>query len=1068
MPSTSVAAPRQPYPPLHRSALPPLPFSLRNTPHLATTMGTSATSSRGPSSAARFRSAVTMPTALHLHRPRWPWCESAVASLTSSGRRAVTPSHLHTITGEHSRVPEHGVHGVDVSWLHRPGPKSSPLQKKQPQPPQQPPQQPRQQKAPITPPKPTGDGGQEEVERPEPLNSAKAKDANSFFSSLTRRKSTGSLTHASKSNRKCGVPQRCVLNVDPNRPRHCLPELNPGSLRKVSFCVDVEVVGYARPACEGTSQENPNSEQQTVRSKLSDRAEGETLKQSRSLTEEKEADGGPTSGERDNGTSDGDSGQSSPGSSPPTATSRRKKEKKKKLEEERKVRQENKRRMAIEQGSVPVIMPNPPTDGAPTSVPLPDAPIATPADHPTTNPVRIYRRCCQLRETPILRRITEQLMDPRAAVASEPGVVGCLNLTRSRLQPADFVTLGDWLAVVPVKRLILEDADMGDESLRCILAGLLAAKRPEAGGRRLAVPRHRERLQPKLFTERSGVVEKLVLKNNPRISGAGWRHICLFLYMCRSIKSLDLSMNSFPETLGMEHLPSSSDTHDAADIFSRCVAERPGGRRLEELLMSECGLTSGQIRKVVDGAIVCGTSRLGLAGHQIDDEGLQYVIHYIRSGVCQALDIGGNDLRGRVATIAAALPTRHESDIPFWGLGLAGCNLVASDLKQLFPAIARLPEFLFLDLSHNPELCMTDDTITLFRQYMSHFKNLKRLHLADVNMSPRQAIALADCLPDGPRLAHLNILENPQLQGLASATSEALQEEACALYASLMAAARVSGTLICIDVDVPSNDNSEVVKALAKQVVAYSLRNLERFTVAEATGAESTSGARMHLDAHGGKQDITVPDVLMHLVGHVEGADIEAASSDSYIVGGTGVVKALQYVLGEKVNDLQGRPSSAASPEACEEQRVKAKKVSKNLLGSARKIRQRLQPALAAETDEISFRRLLFVDQTLQSMIQRFEQEYPETRETETWPVELGPDEDAEDASKRPPSMQRSGSQVSLAARAQTQEEGRSHNLDDAPTPPDAETAQMQALWEDVHRRLSDDQFETNVGRHVL
>merc|ERR1712070_894189 len=66
-----------------------------------------------------------------------------------------------------------------------------------------------------------------------------------------------------------------------------------------------------------------------------------------------------------------------------------------------------------------------------------------------------------------------------------------------------------------------------------------------------------------------------------------------------------------------------------------------------------------------------------------------------------------------------------------------------------------------------------------------------------------------------------------------------------------------------------------------------------------------------------------------------------------------------------------------------EEQRGKAKKMSKNLLESARKIRYRLQPALAKEAtsgDELAYRRLLFLDQTLQSLIQRFEEEYPETR----------------------------------------------------------------------------------------
>ena len=112
-------------------------------------------------------------------------------------------------------------------------------------------------------------------------------------------------------------------------------------------------------------------------------------------------------------------------------------------------------------------------------------------------------------------------------------------------------------------------------------------------------------------------------------------------------------------------------------------------------------------------------------------------------------------------------------------------------------------------------------------------RDLKRIHLNDVGMSTKQAIALAEVLPEGPRLAHFSILENPQLKVLANAIDEASQEEACALYASLMTAVRVSKTLICIDIDVslfsrcrccsltnqaqvPSPESNEIVKALAK------------------------------------------------------------------------------------------------------------------------------------------------------------------------------------------------------------------------------------------------------------
>jgi len=353
-------------------------------------------------------------------------------------------------------------------------------------------------------------------------------------------------------------------------------------------------------------------------------------------------------------------------------------------------------------------------------------------------------------------------------------------------------------------------------------------------------------------------------------------------------------------------------------------------------------------------------------------------------------------------------------------------------------------------------------------------------------MTPEQAIALAEILPESPTLAHVNIMENPQLAALANAKDEANQEEACALYASLMAAVRVSKTIVCIDVEVPSSESSEVVKALAKQVVAYCLFNMERGPVAEIQKA-----AAIISDPHGGEKEVAVPDVLLHLVGHVEGThDDEPAPDEDYVIGGTGVVKALGICLRNRGNDSR-RPSADrafsdrpdATGSATPKTPVsggKAKDMSKNLLGSARKIRARLQPALVKESrgsDRNNFRkrvvaeapltsetnldieRLLFLDQTLEGMIKRFEDEFPETRlpgaitspslpdleqASPSESVDLsasiekeGFDHDhtlvepqaSDDEGHLHPVLSRHNSDVSLASKALSQEEGRMHRF---------------------------------------
>jgi len=371
--------------------------------------------------------------------------------------------------------------------------------------------------------------------------------------------------------------------------------------------------------------------------------------------------------------------------------------------------------------------------------------------------------------------------------------------------------------------------------------------------------------------------------------------------------------------------------------------------------------------------------------------------------------------------------------------------------------------------------------LTLNR-YLPRLEMLKRIHLNDVSMTAEQAVALAEILPEGPSLAHVSIMDNPELSALAHASNEKQQEEACALYASLMAAVRVSKSLVCIDIDVPVAESSEVVKALAKQVVAYCLRNMERGTAAEIAEAAATNS-----EPQGGEKEVAVPDVLLHLVGHVEGFSEnhdgdEPAPDDDYVIGGTGVVKALGICLRNKINDSR-RPSTdrlhsedtsgANTPKTVSS--GKAKDMSKNLLGSARKIRARLQPALVKEAQSgdhhaysklimgliacMSYEvlhgadcsdRLVFLDKTLERMIQRFEDEYPETRlpASLTSPPLPGPatsdiavsldtqSSDAEPALPEPtgsdeedaairPTLSRHNSDVSLASKALSQEEGR-------------------------------------------
>jgi hypothetical protein len=897
----------------------------------------------------------------------------------------------------------------------------------------------------------------------------------SFLSSALRRLSSGTqVGTVGKVYPNGGMCPRKVLNVDPNRSRCLVPELDQSKLRKVAFCVDVEIASGPKYKDDPDSEETKKKRKEK---KLKERGEGEALKHPDAVAEEKE-NNGVVAVAQENVGNEIDPNPEGTMLDDDKKDNSKKKEKKKRSEAERKERKEKKRRKAEENGSIPIEFTREDDTGSVESLPAVSG--ATPPksqDRPTVDPLRIYRRCCQLRESPILKRISDQLSAPSSVSLAHPGVVTCLDLTGSRLQLADVMTLSDWLAIVPVKKLFLEDADLNDEKIRVILAGLLAAKLP-GSPKRYASTQTKDGPNQGGHVQQGGAIKKLVLKNNPKITSEGWKHIALFIYMCKSIIALDVSMIPFPRHRPQVSSPPTSPqpaaptndsrSRDVAEIMSKAIAERLAGADLQELSMGECSLTSSSIRKIIDGCIISGIQRLGLATNDIDSEGLEHVLHYIRSGVCQGIDLGGNDLRDWIPRLCQGL----TKDNPTWALCLQDTGLTPESLKILFPALVAMPNFRFLEISHNKGLFSHQSSLCLVRKYMPQLKELKRIHLMDVDLKPADAISIAEILPDCQQIAHINILENPEISRVATVTDEETQEEAAALYASLTLAAKLSRSLICVDVDVPAPEMNEVVRALAKQVVAYCLRNIESLNEVPELNAAP--------------KQVELPHILMHLVGHddtycKDTDNNPPAPDDDYIVGGTGIAKALSYCLSNKATDMHtvSTPGSGANtprsrPETLEEP-SKARLMSKNLLETARNTRARIQPALIREAksgNDMGYRtspatphmevqctnnesgRLLFLDQTLQGMIQRFEDEYPETRLQPSDTASIQSSVDSVPSSSPPISTvptldnsvtditnqdsdeeehltlrSRHNSDVSLASRHMSQEEGRLHRF---------------------------------------
>lgn len=275
---------------------------------------------------------------------------------------------------------------------------------------------------------------------------------------------------------------------------------------------------------------------------------------------------------------------------------------------------------------------------------------------PTTDPVKIYSQCCQLRETHVVPFIKEQLMKAGGAAVLQE-----LDLTGHQFTIADCVAFSDFLALVPIKQLVLEDCDLTDEMVRVILSALSAVKTPLPEGVDPVRPgneKHHER----------GVVEKLSFKNNGRIGAEGWQYISCFIHMSHSLRAIDLSKITLPRPAhgllhsltqvasgkgGSPRPGSPAHTRDKASdptssTFAKALGDRLVGHGLEELVMGHCCLNPDQLAVIMEGVMKGGTKRLGLEGNAITDDGLAIIGQWMKGkngmGPCETLDLSHNSI----------------------------------------------------------------------------------------------------------------------------------------------------------------------------------------------------------------------------------------------------------------------------------------------------------------------------------------------------------------------------------------------------------------------------------------
>ena len=197
-----------------------------------------------------------------------------------------------------------------------------------------------------------------------------------------------------------------------------------------------------------------------------------------------------------------------------------------------------------------------------------------------------------------------------------------------------------------------------------------------------------------------------------------------------------------------------SKPSDVGSLVIRAIRERFGDK-LEELILTGCGLTSSNISDIVDCAIKCKICRLGLAHNALNKECLNHVVRYVKSGVCEGLDLGNNNLHGSCHVVADAIDDQN----PLFAVSFSDCNLEPDDLAAIMIPFQRLKNLKFIDVSHNHGLFSgSKNAVPTFRKLLPRLKSLKRIHLADCGLTSDHVIALAEILPDCPAMCHVSLL----------------------------------------------------------------------------------------------------------------------------------------------------------------------------------------------------------------------------------------------------------------------------------------------------------------------
>lgn len=402
----------------------------------------------------------------------------------------------------------------------------------------------------------------------------------------------------------------------------------------------------------------------------------------------------------------------------------------------------------------------------------------------------VYTRCCHLREILPIPATLKQLK----AGSTDP--IPLLQLRNPGPSMVEVWSFSDFISIAPVLCVSLDGVHLTVDMLRIILSSLTSKNN----------------------------FEKLSLRNTP-LDAEGWKVLSYFVSHSKSLISIDLTM--VPHIKVNVQKPSKSSLKnqikrmacsedDRSDmnwnLLAGAIAVKGG---LEELLLSGAKMNLQQFKMFIE--VGCSkSSRLGLAYNELTMEQCEVFAKWIFHSNVTGLDIGFNDLRGKLGPFSAAMfdkihtnsDTNHVRYISLNNTNLEveeGATSETNEFLKLLSILCFSREMKFLDLSNNPKIfphCMH----TLL-DCLPGFVGLGRLHLDFNNLNATEIVTIAEVLPLCSGLRHFSMIGTP----LNLASSKALAE-----------AVKKSTSLITLDLDY-----AYIPEKIRDEISLYSMRNIQ-------------------------------------------------------------------------------------------------------------------------------------------------------------------------------------------------------------------------------------------------